>query len=266
MLATALFWVSLGMSVISFIVFVVLSTRPPPSAASTAGGAAAVERQAGLSDVAKLAEAIAKLVDAFAKAKPSAAAAACSVIFLLIALAAAGIDKSAASTDKSNETGGTHAGAPAGDIDARLNAIDQKFTTRINELEVKLTNRIDDISIKLGARLEQKITTIINEKLETIVHAPTVCTPPGEPAKPGVTQEGCGAHVPITINIDAAGAGAKAKAGGGRRPCGAGPRRSDASAARARRVAGHHMRAVPARVTERKPPVPRNDLRVRRTG
>jgi hypothetical protein len=204
MLTTALFWVSLGMSVVSFVVFVVLSARTPP-AAPPPGGAGAMERQAGLSDVAKLAEAIAKLVDAFAKAKPSAAAATCSVIFLLVALAAAGIDKTA-------DSGSAHAAGAAGNIDARLDALDAKVSVRINELEAKLTSRIDDINTKLSAQLEAKITTVINAKLESMAHAQPACAPSCEPARPVQTHDGHDGCGSVTIIIG----GTKVNIRGGR--------------------------------------------------
>jgi len=85
------FWVSLSMSVVSFISAIILLFRPKSTAAPT--GAGKVELQSGLSDAAKLAEALAKLADSFAKAGPAVMAMVSALAFLMIATLAAGFLK-----------------------------------------------------------------------------------------------------------------------------------------------------------------------------
>ena len=89
MLVNAIGWLALTMSGASFVLFVVLSLRRSPPAMAHQGGTATVELQAGLSDVAKLAEALGKLAEGFAKwtealakAGPAISSLVASLVFL----------------------------------------------------------------------------------------------------------------------------------------------------------------------------------------
>jgi len=84
-------WGATAMSFASFLLFVYLSARRAP--ALPVAGAGNVAQHAGLSDVVKVAEAVAKLADSFAKAGPALSALVASIVFLLLALVAAGIDR-----------------------------------------------------------------------------------------------------------------------------------------------------------------------------
>jgi hypothetical protein len=82
--------VSLDLSVLSFLFFViltVLSLRKP----KTPVGAkvdADLKLQAGLGDIAKLVEALAKLTDSLTKAGPAIASLVASIVFMVLAFAA----------------------------------------------------------------------------------------------------------------------------------------------------------------------------------
>jgi hypothetical protein len=86
---TVVQYAALGMSVVSFIAFLVLTFRRHTAAA--AGGAGVVERQSGLEDLAKVTEALSKLADSLAKAGPSIAALVASIFFMMVALIAGAI-------------------------------------------------------------------------------------------------------------------------------------------------------------------------------
>jgi hypothetical protein len=92
--ATAIFWTSLAMSIMAFMTSIYLLVRKAPSdAPPPPQGAGNVQLQAGISDVTKLVEAIAKLTDSFAKAGPAVMAMIGAIVFLLIAFLAAGLPK-----------------------------------------------------------------------------------------------------------------------------------------------------------------------------
>jgi hypothetical protein len=81
--------VSLVLSVLSFLFFVILtilSLRKPKPAAAPAP--ADMKLQAGIADVAKLVEAMAKLTDSLTKAGPAIASLVASIIFMILAFAA----------------------------------------------------------------------------------------------------------------------------------------------------------------------------------
>lgn len=86
MLLTAIGWLSLTMSGVSFAAFIWLSVRPRPEPRPPEPH---VSLEAGLSDIeklvtalAKMAEAIAKMTDSFAKAGPAISALVASFVFL----------------------------------------------------------------------------------------------------------------------------------------------------------------------------------------
>ncbi len=66
----------------------VKSTAPPKT-----GLGSTAEVQSGLSDMAKLVEALAKLADSFAKAGPAVMSLVASILFLLVATLGAGLEK-----------------------------------------------------------------------------------------------------------------------------------------------------------------------------
>jgi hypothetical protein len=93
MLFTALFWVALVMAALSWLIFLDqtyrISGRPK---IQTPAGAAADIRREGI-DPAKVAEEIAKLAATFGKVGIGPTSAALSVLYLIIALIAAGLGK-----------------------------------------------------------------------------------------------------------------------------------------------------------------------------
>jgi hypothetical protein len=76
--------VSLDLSVASFILFVILTIRTLRKPKS---GLKDMDLQAGLPDIAKLVDALAKLTDSFTKAGPAIASLVASIIFMLLAFA-----------------------------------------------------------------------------------------------------------------------------------------------------------------------------------
>lgn len=94
MLLIVLTWTALGMSVVSFVLFVVLSLRPgSPGSGSKQGGAAELLSHGALSDITELAKALHELTDSFQKAGPALSALVASILFFLIATLGAGLDK-----------------------------------------------------------------------------------------------------------------------------------------------------------------------------
>ena len=75
-------------SVISFLLFVYLLLKQKPPQA----GFGDAELQAGLQDIAKILEALAKLTDSFAKAGPLVMTLVSAIFFFLIALMGSGFD------------------------------------------------------------------------------------------------------------------------------------------------------------------------------
>lgn len=92
MLLEVLTWTALGMSVVSFVVFVVLSVRrsSPPETPNQGVG---LEPHGALTDVTELAKALHELTDSFQKAGPALSALVASILFFLIATLGAGLDK-----------------------------------------------------------------------------------------------------------------------------------------------------------------------------
>jgi hypothetical protein len=84
-----LYWISLislVISAISFLLFVVFILRPPKKGETSFGEA---RQQGEVEGLAKIAEAIAKLVDSFGKAGPLALCLTSSIVFMVISLIAA---------------------------------------------------------------------------------------------------------------------------------------------------------------------------------
>jgi hypothetical protein len=84
-LTTAVAWTSLVLSVLSFLLFVVLGLRSAFTRAPRPTGAGDAVRQSGIEELAKAAEAFAKLADSLSKAGPGIAALVASIFFMLIA-------------------------------------------------------------------------------------------------------------------------------------------------------------------------------------
>jgi hypothetical protein len=93
MLIRVLTWTSLTMSVVSFLVFVVLSFRLKRSNNPSDVQAAHARRGVEISDLTKLAEAGAHLADSFTKAGPALSALVASILYLLIGTLGAGLDR-----------------------------------------------------------------------------------------------------------------------------------------------------------------------------
>lgn len=85
MLTNAISWTALVLSAISFALFVVLSLRAAFAKQAAPSGAGSAMRQSGLEEMAKAAEAFAKLADSLSKAGPGIAALVASMFFLLVA-------------------------------------------------------------------------------------------------------------------------------------------------------------------------------------
>jgi hypothetical protein len=94
----AVTWISIVLCVVSFALFVYFSftMRVKQAIVPKAGLGGSAEMQSGLSDMAKLVEALAKLADSFAKAGPAVMSLVASILFLLVATIGAGVDKIAA--------------------------------------------------------------------------------------------------------------------------------------------------------------------------
>jgi hypothetical protein len=92
MLLEVLTWTAPAMSVVSFVVFVVLSVRrsAPPEKPNPGVG---LEPHGALSDITELAKALHELTDSFQKAGPALSALVASILFFLIATLGAGLDK-----------------------------------------------------------------------------------------------------------------------------------------------------------------------------
>jgi hypothetical protein len=90
---TVIFWVCLGISIVSFFTFLGLTFGWGTGSGRPASGAGKTVQQSGLTDTAKLAEAAAKLAEAFGKAGPAATAAVICLISLAFAVLAAGLDR-----------------------------------------------------------------------------------------------------------------------------------------------------------------------------
>jgi hypothetical protein len=83
-----LWWVSsvsLGMSIVSFLLFVIFMVFPKSTPAPFGAG----QQQAELEGLAKAVEALSKLVDSFSKAGPAALTLSGSMVFMVISLVAA---------------------------------------------------------------------------------------------------------------------------------------------------------------------------------
>jgi hypothetical protein len=93
MLIRVLTWTSLAMSVVSFLVFVVLSFRLERGSNASAAEAAQARRGVDITDLTKLAEAGARLADSFTKAGPVLSALVASILYLLIGTLGAGLDR-----------------------------------------------------------------------------------------------------------------------------------------------------------------------------
>jgi|SRR5438309_2273011 hypothetical protein len=93
MLIRVLTWTSLAMSVLSFLVFVVLSLRLKRGSNASAAEAAPARRGVEITDLTKLAEAGARLADSFSKAGPALSALVASILYLLIGTLGAGLDR-----------------------------------------------------------------------------------------------------------------------------------------------------------------------------
>ena len=93
MLIRVLTWASLGMSVVSFLVFGVLSLRVSRGGKDAELRAAQARRGVEITDLTKLAEAGARLADSFTKAGPALSALVASILYLLIGTLGAGLDR-----------------------------------------------------------------------------------------------------------------------------------------------------------------------------
>src|ERR1700716_2031196 len=93
MLISVLTWTSLGMSVVSFAVFIVLSFRVKRGSKNADVRAAEARRGVEITDLTKLAEAGARLADSFTKAGPAISALVASILYLLIGTLGAGLDR-----------------------------------------------------------------------------------------------------------------------------------------------------------------------------
>ena len=92
MLILVLTWTSLTMSVVSFLVFVVLSFRLKRGSNTSDAQVAQARRGVEITDLTKLAEAGARLADSFTKAGPALSALVTSILYLLIGTLGAGLD------------------------------------------------------------------------------------------------------------------------------------------------------------------------------
>ena len=79
--------VSLDLSVLSFLFFVVLTVLSLKKVKPQAQPGTDMKLQAGLGDITKLVEALAKLTDSLTKAGPAIASLVASIIFMLLAFA-----------------------------------------------------------------------------------------------------------------------------------------------------------------------------------
>jgi hypothetical protein len=92
MLLEALTWTALGMSVVAFGVFVVLSVRRSPTIEKSANGVD-LQPHGALSELTELAKALHELTESFQKAGPALSALVASILFFLIATLGLGSTK-----------------------------------------------------------------------------------------------------------------------------------------------------------------------------
>jgi hypothetical protein len=81
------------MSIVSFLVFVLLSFRIRRSSNASETEAAQARRGVEITDLSKLAEAGARLADSFTKAGPALSALVASILYLMIGTLGAGLDR-----------------------------------------------------------------------------------------------------------------------------------------------------------------------------
>src|SRR5215469_2389311 len=94
MAAQILTWMSMVLCVLSFAMFVYFSfALQKKSVAPPVGLGREAQLQSGLSDIAKLVEALSKLADSFARAGPAVMSLVASILFLLVAALGAGLER-----------------------------------------------------------------------------------------------------------------------------------------------------------------------------